>query len=82
MNLVAIHKTALLIVVAYLVVAIGWDLVLAAFGCLYGNSFCQACREVNQAMDGLLALLSPGLFAGLWIHIFLLPYLPSWWRHN
>jgi hypothetical protein len=71
-----VHKTAILIVIAYIVLAIGWDVVLAACGQLGGNSFCQACRELNAAMDGLMALLLPGLF----IHIFLLPLLPSWWR--
>lgn len=78
MNLVTIHKTAIILAIAYILVAIGWDLVLAAFGHLYGNSFCEACREINQAMDGLMALVLPGLY----IHIYLLPFLPACWRHG
>lgn len=77
MTPVLLHKVALMLVAAYVAIAVGWDLVLAAFGDLYGNSFCQACRELNQSMDGLFALLVPGLY----LHIFLLPLLPSWWRH-
>jgi len=76
--MVLVHKIAIAIAIAYIVGAIGWDLALAACGCLHGNSFCQAWRELNQAMDGLPALLLPGLY----MHIFLLPCLPSWWRHG
>lgn len=75
--MITVHKLAILLAVAYIVVAIGWDLYLAARGDLYGNSFCQACRELNQAMDGLPSLMLPGLY----LHIFLLPCLPSWWKH-
>ena len=75
--MITVHKIAIAIAAAYIVVAIGWDLFLAARGQLYGNSFCEACREINQAMDGLPALLLPGLY----VHIFLLQFLPSCWRH-
>ena len=76
--MLTIHKTAILLAAAYLVIAIAWDLVLAATGQLAGNSFCAACRELNAAMDGLLALGLPALY----VHIFLLPWLPIWWRHG
>jgi hypothetical protein len=75
--MITVHKIAIVLAVAYLVVAIGWDVLLATRGQLYGNSFCAAFRELNQAADGLIALTLPGLYA----HIFLLPLLPSWWRH-
>jgi len=73
-----IHKCAILLAVSYIIEAIAWDVVLAIFGDLPGNSFCQACREINAASDALLAIGS----LGLWIHIFLLPWLPSFWRHS
>jgi hypothetical protein len=73
----SIHKTAICIVSVYIIVAIVWDVLLACCGKLGDNSFCEACREINAASDGLLALC----LIALWIHIFLLPLLPAWWKY-
>ena len=72
-----IHRISLIIVLAYIVGAIAWDVGLAAVGKCWGNSWCEACRELNRSSDGLIALC--GL--ALWVHVFLLPWLPEFWRH-
>jgi len=71
------HKIALGIVVAYIVLAIGWDIVCGSGGTVHDNSFCQACRELNRTCDGLFALCS----VALWLHVFCLPWLPAFWKH-
>jgi len=73
------QKIAIYVVVSTIVVALGWDTLLICLGQdIHQSSFCQACRNLNKSTDGLLAL---GAVA-LWIHIFLLQILPSWWRHG
>ena len=73
-------RIACLLVLACPLAAIGWDLLMLLLG-VKGASFCQGCRQLNAASDGLLALLWLFGGAGLWIHVFLLPLLPAWWRH-
>ena len=72
-----IHKLSIYLFLAYIVVAVVWDIFVIA----RGNTpctWCQAAREVNAQSDGLLALCS----IALWIHIFAVQWLPNVWRHN
>lgn len=62
------------LVVAAIVAALGWDVVVVMI-CGKGQSICEACRELNQATDGLFALT----MLALWVHIFLKCFLPSCW---
>lgn len=70
------HHLSILLVIAYIGFAILWDLTAAILGLEKTASWCSAARAVNRATNGLLALGS----IALWIHVFLLPYLPSFWR--
>lgn len=62
------------LIVATIVLGVGWDVVVV-FIMGKGQSICEACRELNQATDGLFALTS----LALWVHIFFKCFLPSCW---
>ena len=70
-----IHRISILIVLAYLTIAILWDFAMDALGVQH-ESFCDACVYWNAWSNGLFALLLPGL----WIHIFGQQWLPGSWR--
>ena len=72
-----LHKVACYLFLAAGLSALIWDAVLAEFGCLDGNSWCQAARDINRSTEGLLAM---GWFI-LGIHIFFRDYLPAAWLH-
>ena len=68
------HAISIAVVIVYIVVAVAVDGISAAFG--FGwSSFCDACRELNQATGGMLALGS----VALWVHIYLRCLLPKTW---
>ena len=73
-----IHKASICLFIAYIVIAIAWDLFAGLAGGLHSNSWCEAARQVNRTTDGLIALCS----IALWIHVFFLPWLPTFWRHG
>jgi hypothetical protein len=68
-------RWAILVVIFQIFSAIAWD-VFAEGICHSTATFCQACRDINRDQNGLLALFS----LALWIHIFLVCYLPASWR--
>jgi hypothetical protein len=71
-----LHRIAILLVIAYVVVAGAWDAFLAAFtNDLSADSFCQAARELNQTSGGLLAVAT----LAIWVHVFLIWWLPRAW---
>jgi hypothetical protein len=72
-------RIACWIVVGCLLTPVLWDLLMIALG-IKNASFCQGMRVLNAESDGLLALGSLLGGLALWIHIFLLPCLPAWWK--
>ena len=70
-----LHK-AIVAVLACIAIGLGWDAYVLWFSAYPRATFCEASRELNRASNGLLAL---GYFS-LGVHIFFLPWLPSWWR--
>ena len=68
---------AILLVLGSAGVAIAWDIVLAFMGKLYGNSWCQAFRDINKASDGLLLFVTVAVL----VHIACLQWFPVEWRH-
>ena len=71
-----IHKVSILIVIASVVAALVWDAIMLSCGDSQ-DSWSQACRDLNRDSAGLIALCS----VALWVHLFLLDYLPKGW-HN
>ena len=64
-------------VVAIIVACLLWDGVMISIG-NDRATFCEACRVLNRESNALFALGCIALF----VHIFLLPLLPSWWRYD
>ena len=72
-----IHKISILIVLAYILVAILWDVIVVSLGYKHAT-FCQAVRDLNRDSDGLLGLC----LVALVVHILCLQWFPNSWVHQ
>ncbi len=70
-----VHRISISIVIAYVILALLWDGLMAALGIRH-ESFCDAAAAVNAWTEGLMACCLPGLY----LHIFGQHWLPASWK--
>ena len=68
------RHVAILIVLACIALALGWDALVIAAGRAQ-DTWCQAFRELNAASGGLLGLC----FIALGVHLLCIQWFPRQW---
>jgi hypothetical protein len=68
------QRISILIVLASIAAALGWDVLILALG-VKGSTWCQAVRDLNRDSNGLLMFCALGVA----IHIFCVQWFPAAW---